>query len=327
MQFLVDAARGAAESVGDFISPGNIVSKCLWVGEVSVVAFRTIESAVVYPRATLFGACLNLTVGSRGPVALAAQVVLVMRKTLELINQAKEVAKEARWLVRAFTGSYPIPLHWLKQKESYAVETRQSFWVQFLCYSPECITETTLRSDLVLGSVLRLVTKTMRLSFTFFELGLGVFISPLTQNMATSMIFSNCCEISKSYHELQQNPISLLQELEENSSFADEFFSRFGANTTVSLLTSALRSGIRTIAPYQPAISSIFHRVMEHVQEGTFFLTNMTTGLEIAPLGLPQIEQTQPTSAQRTSDVNFRCIDPTCKGKHARGRERFFSAH
>jgi len=324
MYFLIDAARGACENIGAFVQPTNLAAKCLYVGEIGVVAYRTIESYFVYPKATLFGSVVDLTVGSRGPVALAAQVVLVMHKTLALINHAHEVAKEARWLARAFLGTYPIPVQWLRQKESYAPDIRQSLRVQFLCHSPEFVAEGTLRSEIVLASTLRLIAKAVRVGFTFFELGLGVFISPIMQTSATRLLFRN---IIGCYEEMQKNPLSLLKDLEEHPSFADDFFSRFGSSTSVNVLTGALRSGVRTIAPYQTTISTIFREVVENVQEGAFFYTNMTTGLEIAPLGLPTRDQTQPTAVNRTCNVNSRSTDSPRKSQHAGYRERFFGTN
>lgn len=320
MSFLVQAITGLADEALSLVSPQNFLSHAHYVAKITLVAYRSIEDAIVYPRASLLGGVVNLT-GARGPLALAAQVVLITHKVLVLKSDYLEVKKAFRRVIQAFDGSYPIPLQWLRSRKSYDPKIQNSLRITVLCHSPVFVTDATLRTELIAESVGRLFVRSMKLCFTFFELGSSIFIDPLMQNYASRSIFVNTIKI---YEELQNNPIHLADELEEHSGFVDDFLERFGSPVKVAHLTYALKSTMTSISPHQTAISTIFRNVQATVQHGAFAMTNMTTGLPIAPLGLPDKAQTQPHH-ERNHHVSSRPLDPSRQSKSAKCRERYFS--
>ncbi len=270
-----------AGTIQNAIALPNPAQIAIEITQIFTYTITKIDDAITYPKASMFGSIVNLTVGNRSAVVIAAQAILVVEATLALTRYADQIKTESIKIAHYFEGKYPLALSWLRQKDSHAPESQKSVRVKIICDCPLPMAKNYLQTERVAKSAKRILWKSLKLTGTVFRIGGCLFINPISKNFIVSSVFSNLIKV---YERLKKNPPEqLLKSIEANALKVDSFLNNCGFPINVTDLTKALRKQITTLSEHEPKIKA----VTAQIQYSAFTVMNMVTGSKIAPLGLP----------------------------------------
>jgi hypothetical protein len=255
-------------------------ARMIWT--VAKRAFSLQEHSLSYAA----GSIINFAIGDH--IALAAQVALVVRKFLCILDSRQDLGKSYKTLTTSFSCEFPIP-----------EKTR--------------LKAASLRASLLFTSTKQLIVSVAKYASCLVDLTFAFCLSSITAEDAKNSMLLN---ITESYNELKANPAKISKEIEDHHDLVDWLLTRLHAPMNAKNISKLLTSSIKTgVFVTQHTSNSLYH-AHTALQTGAFVI-----GTIVAPNS--SITQNNEKGAYD----NKSCSDTACKSQIRPYGERFFSTY
>jgi hypothetical protein len=235
------------------------------------------------------GALINFAVGDH--IALAAQVVLVARKFLHIIDMKTTLEKSYKEVKISVSGEFPVP--------------EESHWMI-----------TSKRATLVFCSTRTFFTNIVEYAWLFVDLAFSLAINSVSKEETKNSLIANIIE---SYNALKNDPSKISRELDEHQEFVDWLLTKLHSPIKATQISSLLLSMIETGMNAGEALSNTYQQADSGLQTGAFVLCAI-----VAPQSTVFIKTKQPTPLLYG---NKTLSHTSCKSKVKPYSERFFSTY
>ena len=240
------------------------------------------------------GTIVNFVVGDH--IALAAQVVLVVRKFLQILEVKTALGKSYKEMRISLSGEFPIP--------------EVSLW-----------TAAAKRTNYIFCSMNTLLAKVAEYAWSLVDLTFSFTANSITKEDAKNGMIANIIE---SYTELKNDPTKISREIEEHREFVDWLLTKLDAPIRAKNISALLTSVIETGIHAGTALTNTYKQTDMAFQTGARVVCAI-----VAPSSPPLINTNPINTNQRTVELygNKTLSHTSCKSKIRPYSERFFSTY
>jgi hypothetical protein len=255
----------------------------VWHVAKRILFSRKIEASYVA------GSLLNFALGDQ--IALSAQIALVVRKFLKLLDVKETLKKSCAEFYISISGEFPIP----EQSSWRAAAKRASF---------------------IFHSTKTVCARVAEYALSLVDLTLSFTINSIAKEDAKNSMISNLFE---SFNELKNDPTKIGREIEENQVFVDWLLEKLQAPIRAHNISALLTSAIKTSISVAELATNTLEQADSVFQTGAFVITTIFAPESISSLKL--------TTTTPQADDNQTILHTPCKSKLKPYNERFFSTY
>jgi hypothetical protein len=306
-------------SILPFSSVANLIFRVTLVAHFLI---RTTERfGLLEDKMTLApGVLLNVTLGDRTWVKKSAQIVMIVKIVLRILDVQKRAISTYTKCANLWNNIYPIPVEYLKQKaekEAEDVEQKSSF-LSFIRHLPRSLFTLALRVQSTVQTVFEIGCEIFsNLTYNLLELYEACVFDRFTEFENITCIGANLTEIFNKLAPSQETCATLLQ---ENSEMVDRLLHSIGSSYKTQDIVHFIERSLPIRKKAKQMLDEGKKTADIIVKTASFIVSGHTPST-----GLDYTTTKQPQHAIRSFDDHDPHIDPSRKTRRWDPDARFYT--
>lgn len=235
----------------------SLAFKLLHQTHLCVQIFQNIDFVIAHPYECAFGQSLYVVARNVPPIQLAAQAIMIVRKTITAIEAKSAVEKSYRTMLR-FMTPVPVPVQLVRHTLLTRYRFRNTAGDTIVCLLPHCLVESVYRIIYLAQYAFALLSACLQLSSALIDLFQSIVPNETNQYEGITGIATNAREI---YERFTAKSPALYQKLQEHQKQIDLILTNAGLPITCEMITTGAETVIIPIAETVESVSSIFNNM------------------------------------------------------------------